>query len=199
MKRKIFWRGLAPRTTCFFPATLFGGHDMTAISIVYDPPNGRFVIAADGRCALGSPDGRTMVKTDTQRKIFHVANRTMNLAYSMSGFAGSMDGTFETVAEAEKQISNLSKRQFDSGYAFAEKFSFNMTKVLEKAMNTRRLSEIPSLEGLSDGEKGRKFKFYLLGYYRDRPFWTEIRFYSDEKGHGFGLLPKIRTELTTNL
>jgi hypothetical protein len=181
MQRENFWYGFPPRNTCTFPTVSFGGHDMTAISMAYDLPNGRFVIAADGLCASDVRPGKMEIKTDKQQKIFPVETEFMSMAYSMSGFAGFGTGLFETIVEGGEQIKALAKCRFDNGYEFAKSFCTNMANGVEKARVTGNIPVIPRVEELPAGERGRLFKFYLLGYHSGFPFFSECRFYHIEQ------------------
>jgi hypothetical protein len=91
--------------------------------------------------------------------------------------------SFETIVEAKTQIDALAKRKFIDGQQFADKVSFNMAKVVEKAIETERLPTNLGLEGLPAEERGRLFKLYLCGYYKGLPLLRVDRFYHDEKNH----------------
>ena len=181
MQRYFTWDGFPPRNTLSFPTVSLGGHDMTAISMAYDLPNERFVIAADGRCALKGIGGEIETKTDEQQKIFPVESEFMSMVYAMTGFAGFGNGLFETIVEGGEVIRSLYKYRFHDGYEFAKKFSENMANAVQVARKTGRFPVIPPSEGLAAGEQGRLFKFYLLGYYGGFPFFAESRFYHIEE------------------
>jgi hypothetical protein len=156
---------------------------MTAIAVSFDPLENRFEIAADGRCATSIQP--IQVKTDTEQKIFNTQNlsRSVNVAYAMTGFARI--GSFEMIAEVQKQIETLSKRQFSDGYEFCEKACFNMTKVLEKALRDGNIPAIPVSTELPPEEAGRICRIFLLGFFQDNPFFRIASFHYDDGTHCF--------------
>jgi hypothetical protein len=108
----------------------------------------------------------------------------------MSGVAMTDDGSFETIAEAEKQITMLSGRRFIDGYEYAAKFCFNMARVLEKAERSGRIPAIPTSEKLPHEEKGKIFTFFLCGYYKGLPFLKIASFYHDEVKNRINIRPE---------
>ncbi len=161
---------------------------MTAIAVAYDPIASRFVIAADGRCAS---DALPMViKTDKQQKIFPIQKEHMTIAYAMTGFASTDDGSFETIVEADRQVKLLAKRQFVDGYEFSGKFCFNMTRVIEKALETGRIAKISASEELPQEERGRMLRFFILGFFKRKAFWRIASFYHNEMTHRLSVRPQ---------
>jgi hypothetical protein len=156
---------------------------MTAISIAYAHHDGTFVIAADGRCASGNEPERIAIKTDTEQKLFLAANQYMHMAYAISGLAMIGERSFETIVEAKTQIDALAKRKFIDGHQFADKVSFNMTKVVGKAIETERIPANLGLDRLPAEERGRLFKLYLCGYYKGLPLLRVDRFYHNQETH----------------
>jgi hypothetical protein len=154
---------------------------MTAIAVVYDARARKFVIAADGRCASMSVP--IEVKTDTQQKIFFAQGKQISLAYAMTGLAGI--GDFEIFTEIRKQVDILAKRPFPNGHQFSDKLSFNVTKVIEKAINTGRVKDLPVTLGLPPEEKGRLFRLILLGQVKGLLFWRIDSFYHDDATNRF--------------
>ncbi len=150
---------------------------MTAIAIIYDHVKNLFVASADGRCELG--DGT--IASDSVQKIFSTQQRRLNAAYSMSGLATI--GSVETIKKLHEQIETLSKRNFSSGYEFANKVSFNVKRIFEKALEDERLPNIPSEENAPENEKGRFLKIFLLGFYGKNPFLTCHALYFHGKEH----------------
>ena len=177
------WYGSTPGNLSFFPSIrVIGKEKMTAIAMAYDPLGGRFVIAADGRCS--SDTVPSVIQTDAAQKIFPAQNQHMNIAYSMTGFASTSDGAFDTAIEAKKQIDTLSGYRFINGYEYAARFCFNLKRAIGKALSSGRIESIPVSEELPPQEKGRMLRFFLFGYYVGLPFCRVTSFYHDKSvGH----------------
>lgn len=177
MQREIVCYG-APSSTCIFPDVLLGGHDMTAISIVYAHHNGTFVVAADGRRASG-PLEQITILNNMDQKIFLASNPYMHIAYAISGLSMIGKRLFETIAEAKRQIDQLVDKRFLSGHQYSDEVSTGLARVLEMAIKNGRIPANITLPGLPREEKGRLFKLYICGYYDQLPFLRVDRFYLD--------------------
>lgn len=180
MENKILWYGSSPNLGAW-PSdnALCEGNEMTAISALYDPPNQRFVIAADGRCNALTTSGLMIVASDTQQKIFHTHAKHLTVMYALTGISKSADLSFDVMIEATKHIRSLSMRDFSSAYKFIEAFSAKMEKSIEGATKKGAFPPIP--EQSESTEVGRVFRLYLLGFYRKKPFGTQARFYVDKE------------------
>jgi hypothetical protein len=78
---------------------------MTAIAMIY---TGRsFLIGADGRCKADEGSSSKERETDQAQKIFLIQNKNVHLAYSITGFASTDDGSFQIVVEAQKQADKI--------------------------------------------------------------------------------------------
>jgi hypothetical protein len=152
---------------------------MSAIAATYNPFTDRFVIAADGRI-VSEDDPPKPIREDRQ-KIFFAQTPRMIAVYALTGYTGTVDRSFDVATEVFKQITMLSKRKFSDGNEFVRKLSFNVTRVIEKVLEDRRI-EMPHAAGLPEGEDGIS-KLFMFGYFNARPFWRTDRFYYDKETH----------------
>lgn len=158
---------------------------MTAIAAGYDPADMRFVLAADGRCAVATLP--LQIKTDEDQKVFFAHTRFASVMYAMSGLA--IIGSFELTGPVHRQIELLSKRKFANGYEFASTLSRNLIRVLQNALEDGRITHVPMRQDLPPEEHGRLFTAYLVGFFQGIPFFRVSTFYFDELSQRF-LLPR---------
>jgi len=137
MKRENFWYGWLPHKSIAFPKSRVET-SMTALALAYSPGLGKFAIAADGLSA--SETNPINIDTDEQQKIFPFHLNDVSIVLALAGLGRTRTNSFNTVLESTKQMETLIKRPFKNGYEMAYKFRFNMTKVLEKALNDGRIA-----------------------------------------------------------
>jgi hypothetical protein len=202
MSGKHVWYGGPTGNTWNSRQWSFRGKAMTAISMMYT--DNRFLIAADGRCRSDDESATEKDReTDHAQKIFLVESGHLKMAYALTGFSSNEGGIFDMVAEAEKQVKTLAMSSFSNGNQYISRFCQNIKRVVAKAKYDGRITEFSKREPAEPEEKGRKFKFYFLGFFGTTPFWVEAKFYHHPEQCGdfefelrkndFEIAPQIRS------
>jgi len=169
------WYGGPTQNTWSPQKWSFRGNDMTAISMAYYVNYG-FLIVADGRCRADDESVANKTKeTDMAQKIFPVETTNITMAYALTGFAG--DEQFDLISETKKQMALLSMSHFASGNQYINRFCRNIKGIVQRAKKNGLIGEFSKHEPPEPEEKGRKFKFYFMGYFNALPFWVEAKFY----------------------
>jgi hypothetical protein len=154
---------------------------MTAIASLFVRPG--FVIAADGRCKSDDPTSSTEFETEHAQKIFPVQNEDRTFVYSLLGFAGTNDGTFKMVDELSKVANTLANRRFDDCGLYIHKFCHHVKMALGKARRSGRIPQFPTNEHLPADKRNNICRLLIVGYFRQRPWHYEIRFFHEAETH----------------
>jgi hypothetical protein len=158
-------------------ACLLEGQEMTAIAMIY---TGRsFLIGADGRCKADEGSSSKERETDQAQKIFLIQNKNVHLAYSITGFASTDDGSFQIVVEAQKQADKIQTERFSNGDDYVRRFCLNLERSTTAAMRDGRIKDFPKNEHLGLEDKARKFRLFFVGYFKGLPLWMEVGFYHE--------------------
>jgi hypothetical protein len=154
---------------------------MTAIASLFVRPG--FVVAADGRCKSDNPALSTRFETECAQKLFPIQNEDRTFLYSLIGFAGTNDGNFKLVDELSRVATTLANRRFADCGLYIHNFCHHVQRLLGKARRAGRIPEFPTNDHLPIERRNNICRLLIVGYFRQRPWQFEIRFFHENQTH----------------
>jgi hypothetical protein len=154
--------------------TWFSALRMTATATIYTPFG--FAIAADGRQRWEHRPTRDTAtreaESDAAQKIFEIKTGQAALAYIVQGHIANRDRSFDLVVELRNRAALLSVQNFENCDCFLRTLLDGVEQEIESAMWDRRLESYPDAQ------------ISFVGYFQDRPHWTDIHFLSSRNFTG---------------